>query len=150
MQTTHSTTIAQLYALLAAHQALDGHEKIVRDAQGERAVTTPYTLGGLTRLALAQNISAIEGVVRGFEKVRKDLIRQHAGETGSFDETDEGRAALARCNREVATILEQEREVSLARIKSEDLRLDQNPIPGTVLSGLMPILQAADLVSTQS
>ncbi|MBY0255157.1 MAG: hypothetical protein K2X54_27855 [Methylobacterium organophilum] len=140
-QISLARTVRELGSLHAALRALDGYERVVRDPSGERVVRAAYTLDGLTRLAIADNMAAIEEVSATFEKARVGLLREHTGGADSFEATPEGEAAAQAFSEAVAPLFELEREIRVVPIPIASLKLDANPIPPSALSALRPILK---------
>ena len=126
--------------LLASLNALDGSERVVD--QGKEApakvVRLSYDFAGKTRFAISRNIAALKATVQVLDDTRTMLIKQAAGGAMEIksDEKDKQAAFLKLWSDALA----QPVMLDLQRLKEEDLKLDANPIPGTVLAGLTPIL----------
>lgn len=138
---TLARSVRELGALHGALRALDGYERVVRDPSGERVVRVAYTLDGLTRLALADNMAAIEEATASYEKARVGLLREHTGGTETFEPTAEGEAAARVFSEAIAPLLEQPREIAVVPVSVASLKLDANPVPSGVLAALRPILK---------
>lgn len=138
--------------LLTALRALDGHDVILKD--GQTKVRLPYDFANAKLLIrIADDISALEPVDRNTAKAKQDAFKVMLGKATS-KECDGGDAtepvkdfALASdCGRQYLELLEQidaqDSPVSdmLSRINANDLKLDKNEIPATVIAGLRPLL----------
>lgn len=121
-------SMAKLLSLQGALSNLDFYEKIV----GDKVVKELYTLGGAMRFRIARNMNKIEPEITAFHKARNALVTQYSNGDGKVDMT-----AFALAERD---LLDSQIELDLILFKEDDLALDTNPIPGTVLWGLMPII----------
>ena len=140
-------TMQQVIELFASINSITaGYEKIVREANGERAVRVHYDLDGETvSLPLAINVNKIRPHVEAYNKTRSD--RMHKLLTEDFEGlSDEERRvknveAQVEFNREVNRMEHVEVEVDLSIIDKSELKLKSNPIPPGVLVGLLPVLK---------
>lgn len=128
-------TIADCQAVLVGLNGLDGRAEMTKDGA---AVTVPYQFGnGALRLAIQQNIAALNGVQQAFVKVQQDLFREIAG---SATEIKPNTLEFAKYQKAVMDAQASPCDVTLVRIKASDLKLDKNEIPGSVLGALDRIL----------
>jgi len=113
-------------ALIQALAALDGSSKL--DASNNR-VQVPYDFSGSTRLIIAKDITALRASITIVQTAVKN-----AGIVDGMKETDAQKKTLEE-------ILNTKSDVPLTKLTESDLRVDVNPIPGTVLSSLTPIIK---------
>lgn len=134
-----SLTLREIINLNAALVALDGYIRIIKDDKGEKAVTVPYIFGGRTRSKLSQMFVLTKRFADGYVKTRDDIIKEISG-GDRINENDhenvkkfniESNKALD-CNIMVEGIM---------FISFDDLKLDDNPIPGSILAALAPIIK---------
>lgn len=129
-------TIADCQTLLAGLNALDGHAELTKDGT---LVTLPYKFGsGKLRMAIQQNLAALNAVQQDFSTVQQQVYREVAGEAPSIAP---GSPELARYNRLIGEALKAPCKAKLEPLKVADLKLDQNEIPGSVLAALSRILE---------
>lgn len=129
-------SIEQMIQINGGLAALDGYQKIIKDGERERVAQELYKLGGGLRLSIAKNKNKIEQILTAFQKARNDLVYQYGN--GSASVPDDKAEAFSRDER---PMLEMEHDIDISAIDVDQLKLDENPIPGTVLSALMPILK---------
>lgn len=133
--------LSEAQQLAQAIAALDNSpEKIVKQGEGQpdKVVRLAYDISGTARLALFRNLRELNSQLDDFDKTRIATVKKIWGERTPDKDKDE--AEFARFQKEFGVLLDTPIEVKLTRIKTDDLRLDQNPIPLTVLSALTPIL----------
>ena len=117
---------------------LDGYDRVARDGAREFVVREFYKFGKGLRSLIAGNISTARTALRLLDEKNKDLIAQFA--EGERQVPDKNIAEFAEAQR---NLLKGSSGVSLSafrRIKFDELDLDKNPIPPSVLSMLEPIL----------
>lgn len=131
-------SIEQIIQVNVGLAALDGYQKIIKDGERERIAQELYKLGGGLRLCIAKNKNRIETILTAFQKARNDLIYQYG--KGTAVVPDDKAEAFSKDER---PMLEMEHDIEISEIDVDQLKLDENPIPGTVLSALMPILKGA-------
>jgi hypothetical protein len=122
--------------LAQALQALDGNMKIVKDGGQDKAIRVPYEFSGNVRFAIAKNINAIAPVNRTFSDARNALVRQFSG-----GKEEVPAAAMPGFDAAVAELLDRDEEIETSPLSQLDLNLDKNPIPPSVVAGLMPLLE---------
>ena len=123
-------TLTKVLNLRGALSALDSYEKAV----GDKTVRELYQLGGPLRLRIARNLNLLDPEISAYQKARNALVVQHTN--GADKKVDMANFVAAENE-----LLESEIELDLKPIKEHELQLDKNPVPGTVLAGLMPILE---------
>ncbi len=128
--------LGRFIELANAIAALDGVDRIIKDGANERVQkdTTIYKFGVGFRVAMSRNLTAIKPIVEAYNKELGDLRSQ-------VGEIKEGSPALARLNDENRRLLAVEQRASLFTFQEAELKLDVNPIPVSVLSGLDPIIE---------
>lgn len=119
---------------------------VVRTLNGLRALDGPspgtYKFAPAFVWKTAKNIIALEAVEAVFNKARQQLIKEVTGGVQIKPEELEGkREQIKLIADRVEELMEQEEEVVITKIAFDDLKLDANNIPPTVLADLGPILQ---------
>lgn len=133
---TPDLTMADCQTLLSGLTALDGRQELTKDGT---AVLVPYQFGNAAlRLAIQQNIAALQAVMADFTKVQQGIFREIAGP--DVAEIRPGTPELGRYQKQLAEALQVRCPAKLSRIKAGDLRLDRNEIPGSVLGAIDKIL----------
>jgi hypothetical protein len=130
-----SLTVQQTRELYVALSSLDGYEKIVKDGASEKVVKTPYAFGGGLRLAIGRNLLAVSPTVQVYDKSSRELFTQFAGGKDKLE--GEG---LVKFQAEAQKMQDAKASVEVIKIKPAELKLDENPIPGSVIAGLQAIL----------
>ncbi|HEY0966926.1 MAG TPA: hypothetical protein VGD88_06025 [Opitutaceae bacterium] len=132
---------AQLVELGSALSALDGAQRVVPQGDGKPSavVFTAYELGGKTRLVIARNVAAIKTPLEAFEQTRQALLKQVSPGAPEKVATDPELTAkfIALWNDATKDPV----TVDLAKIPEDDLKLDANAVPPSVLTALLPILK---------
>ena len=135
-------TTREIVGLFNGLSALDGYECIVKDGQRERAVRENYRLGGGLRLVIAKNLHHLRAVVDPYQQARNALVREMANGTDEIATKD-----MPEFLRREAEMLDAKHDVALVKIRANELHLgsepNENPIPGSVLAALMPVLDDA-------
>ena len=134
-------TVEQALDLLAGLTALDGHEELVGEGKQQQKIVVPYTLGGPLRQAIFHDITATKPVAADFQNARNAVVIELSKGAGKLDPGSPESAKLAL---QTQAMMAQPVDLKLDRIKLADLKLDSNPIPGTVLAQLAPILDEPD------
>ena len=129
-------TLQVMLGVAAGLRGLDGYDKIVKDGERERVVKEYYKLGGGLRLLIAKNLNLLDVQQVLYQKARAELVRSMLDDTGEIPKNK-----TADFLAEERKMLEVESEIDLAVIKPNELNLDVNPIPGTTLSLIQPILE---------
>jgi hypothetical protein len=125
-------TVEQALNISAALRALDTYE--AKDKDG-KSYAAPYTFSGVTRMAIAVDLEKTSAVLKTYQATLNEVIKTMSGGTGTVPGNK-----MADYNVEVLKMLAAPAGVSLTRIKQADLKLDENPIPGSVLGLLLPII----------
>ena len=128
-----SITIDQAIGVMRALGQLDRYE--VQDKDG-KAVSIPYKFSGALRYLIASDLDLATTAARQYQTAVNALVMQISG--GGNKVPDE---LLPKFNEENNKLLAAPAGVILRKIKLDDLKLDENPIPVSVLSVLMPIIE---------
>jgi hypothetical protein len=136
-------TLGKAIALNAALRALDGHQRVVKQGENEQTVTVSYKLTGAVRKAVRRNLVALEPEIDIHNEAVSGKFRELANGHDRLDpNVPEEAIKIAQFTREQEHMLKEETdEMKLVEIAESALDLDANPIPGTVLAGLSPILK---------
>ncbi len=135
-------TIQQLNDLYQAFTALDGQTHVLKDeaAKTEKAILVPYKFGGKVRWNIAKNLSILKRHNEDFSKARDGLILELSDGTGSIDQEDG--ALISQLNAKLQELLAETTEVTgLLTLTLDDLNLDTNPVPGSVLAVLSALVK---------
>jgi hypothetical protein len=133
-------TIVDLTNALAA---LDGYVRVIKDGDREQQVRQAYHFNPGLRAAIAKNIARCKAIADAYSKARDNTIY---GLTGGLRELDPDDAHQMKEFRRVNDLfLAELHEIDLVTIKESELKLGSdkglNPIPGTTLAFLAPILE---------
>ncbi|MGN6421971.1 MAG: hypothetical protein ACTHLA_01540 [Asticcacaulis sp.] len=119
--------ISEAVELANSIAQLSGYNKIVTDGGKNRPVQVPYDFTGATRFSLAKNFRTLRTEVQAYEAARNEVVRAN---------DDRG-----RMEEEISALLRTEIEVDLVILREADFKTELNPIPPTVLSDLMLIME---------
>lgn len=125
-------TVEQALNISAALRSLDTYE--AKDKDGKYYAAS-YTFSGVTRMAIAVDLEKTSSVLKTYQATVNEVIRKLSG--GGAKVPPE---RMAEFNTETTKMLAAPAGISLTRIKQADLKLDENPIPGSVLGLLLPII----------
>jgi hypothetical protein len=126
--------VRDLNVMLSGLSSLDGAEKLV----GEKLVRMPYEFAGPTRWAIAYNLTIVRNQVQVQNAAKADIVRAIANGGSRIEPTDT--ESMARFSAEYQKLIDTEITVELMRIPLDELQLDKNAIPPTVLSALAPMI----------
>src|SRR5262249_55414371 len=135
---TMKITLADAIRVHSGLKALDGYTRAVKDGQGERLIIEYFKLTPMLRLAIAMNSHELMRVEEVYAKARNALIKSLSDPGKAQVKADKMQEFLDGD----AELLKAEQDIDLTRIKAEELKLDENPIPASTLSALIPILDA--------
>lgn len=122
-------------------RAFDGYKKIVPSTNPgvpDQIVIVPYELSGRTRMAIAENLSALKPTIDAFEIANGNLSKSFGKNGADVDQKDQ--EAMAKYIAELTQILKRPVSVNLVKIPLADLNLDHNPVPPSVISALAPVI----------
>ncbi len=133
--TPQKLTIAECQTILSGLTGLDGRTELSRDGA---AVTLAYKFeNARLRVAIQQNIAALQAVQAEFSKGVQGVFKEIAGDA---PEIKPGTPEMVRYTKQVTDAQQLPCRAELVRIKADDLKLDKNEIPGSVLGALDKIL----------
>lgn len=132
---TTSLTVNDCLTVNSGLIALDGYQTL--DANKQR-ITLPYDFGNVAlRRIIQRNIAAIAAVQQDQLQLQKDIFKEVAkGSTKIEPDTPK----YEEYTRQVEKSLKLPCTAKLEHININDLKLDKNEIPGTVLVALDKIL----------
>jgi hypothetical protein len=140
-------TTNDVFSLFNGLQQLDSYDRIWKDKDGEHLIKDHYKLSGATLMAIAHDMLVIRGVVQATQAARQAKMAELYVGAPADSNSVEGKAfavsVAKKMQDEDATIGKVEQELDLTTILVKDLRLDppdNNPIPPSTISLLMPIL----------
>jgi len=128
-------TIRQARQVLQGLLMLDGYQKIIKDGQIEKTAVQIYDLGGGLRVQIGQSITALRPVDEAFQHANLALIHKYSDDGNAV-----ANAKMQDYTDELNKTLDGVSGVTIPHIKTSELKLDTNPIQGSVLSLLNPIL----------
>jgi len=131
-------TLEEIAKLHAGLLLLDGYDRIAKDGERERVVREYFSLGAGLRLAVAMNIDKLEAAMSPYNKVRTALIFQLSSKDKPNEVAPEN---LGKFNDETSAMLAVEHDLTLTKIKFDELNLDKNPIPVSTLSMIQALLR---------
>lgn len=129
-------TLQSALTIAAGLRSLDGYDRIVKDGERERVVREFYKLGGGLRLSIAMSLNKLDALQVAHQKTYSVLAMAAADEKGEIQP-----AKVAELTKAQNDMLDAEQEIDLAPIEVAGLNLDANPIPGTTLSLIQPLLK---------
>lgn len=138
MSTKIKVKNSQLNPILNALKNLDGKPVPVKSGEQVAIVNEPYQFSAKTRWNIVRNIKAVEGHVDDLEKTRIALVKSFAKDGSEVSKED-----MPEFQKEFGELIAQECEVGVLMLKEEDLNLDKNDIPGSVLAHLLPLIVLA-------
>lgn len=119
---TVSLNSNDLFALMVSLDGLNGRQTLDKD---KKSVTLPYDFSGATTLALAKDLRVVTAELQDY---RNAVRKQSTG-----DKTEDAKKA-----NDLALV---KRNVILETFPSAGLKLDENHLTPSILSGLWPILE---------
>lgn len=132
-----SITVSQALELRAGLQALDGQSQVVPQGDAPaKVVAIPYKFSGDARWKIAGALTALKPLLETFETNRTALAKSTGADVDPKNEVK----GLAFATAIKQDLLRKE-EVKLPTLTRADLNLTDNPIPGSVLDALSPIIQ---------
>lgn len=119
----------------AGLRSLDGYQVAIDDGQQHKVILKFYDLGSGLRIQIGQSEAALAGALRTYQQLYNGLVAQYAD--GGQTVPDKNKAAW---NEAFAKLQQTSSGVTVPHIKVGELKLDQNPVPASVLAALAPIL----------
>lgn len=134
-------TVAQEINLSNALAALDGHNVIPRvNGQDQAAANVAYDFSGDVRWKIRDDLQALQPKVDAWQKVSRDILKDVSGGSMVIPVSDLGRQAIYTSKITEASETIDPSPPKLQFLSRADLNLNSNPIPGSVLNLLAPIL----------
>ena len=127
-------TVEQAIQIGNGLSQLDGYDDC-RDGEKGKDCHHLYKLSGSVRLTIALDLAEYRRIATAYTAARQGLIAQYANGSGVVPPEQVG-----AFNAEDRRILNLTSDVKYGRIKLSNLRVEENPIPATVLSLIVPIL----------
>lgn len=142
-------SLAQCVELYMGLTYLDGYDRVVKESGNEKIVKAQYKLGE-SRMTVALNQGALRPIVEAANKTRQAMLAD-LGPAPDEKSTAEQKAAYAKALAAAMDTFERSMKepcpVTPGRIKLGNLNLgdgpDQNQIPPSVISAIMPIVDGA-------
>lgn len=116
--------------------ALDGYSRIVKRNGEDAVIQEFYKLGGDLRWTIAGNIAMLKAKADQFETARAALTKATVNDDGTLSA-----GKTMTLSAEIQDLLDRKVEVDIEMIDRASLKLDDNPIPATVLKGIRSIVQ---------
>lgn len=134
-------TIAQEINLSNALAALDGHNVVPKvSGQDQPAVNVAYEFSGDVRWKIRDDLQALQPKVDAWQKVSRDILKEVSGGSMVIPVADSVRQSVYAAKITSASEVIDPSPPKLQFLSREDLNLNSNPIPGSVLNLLSPIL----------
>lgn len=130
-----SLTYDQVKQVAEGLSHLDGYDKLAKDGAREFIVKEFYKFKKGLRALIADDISKLRPALRDLGDKNNDLIREYA--EGTEKVLDKNLIEFTAAQRK---LLDSPSGVAPAHIKLDEMDLDANPIPASVLSLIDPIL----------
>ena len=137
-----SMTVQQEVSLANALAALDGHTVIPKvNGQDQAPASVSYTFSGDVRWKIRDDLAALQPKLDAWQKVQQDILKEVSGGKWFIAPTDAaGQAAYGMKISEAAQHVDAN-PPKLQTFTRAELDLNENPIPGTVLTALSPLIQ---------
>ena len=136
-----------VYYIRNALNALDGRPEAVsvkppgRSESESQVILKPYTFSGRARYQISKWNVEVRRALESLDEARKKLVSQYADPTHLVDGAEQGAPAnVVLFDKDWAAVLSEPVQFSLSPIRFDDLRVDENLIPPSVLAVLDPIL----------
>ena len=129
-------TVEQVLIVANGLALLDGYEDVCTDGAVQKTCKRPYKFSGGARWTIANALGIGRAAQTTWQGVQAAILAPYTGADGKIPD-----ASVAKANREIAEALAKPAGITMPTIKHDELKLDDNPIPPSVLSLLMPILE---------
>jgi hypothetical protein len=136
-------TTAQVIELAVGLNALDEkYDKVIKDGSTEKVAKVGYQLSAVARLAVANDMVQVRNAQQAYQDAVQKIRAQYMTD-GGLKASADGKSLegpkIEEYTAQVRQMLDAKQELPLQKIKDADLRLDENPIPSSVLAALQPI-----------
>ena len=133
-------TVEECVSIYIGLSALDSYQRVVKEPSGEKIISSQYKLGD-ARMTVALDMSALKPIAEAANKTRQAILAE-VGEGEPVKPDDQ--KAIARAQAMFEASMKEPCPITPGRIKLSDLKIgdgpDQNAIPPSVLSAIMPIV----------
>lgn len=138
---TPTLTVAQEVLLYAGLQALDGHTIVPKtNGQEQAAANVAYDFSGDVRWKIRDNLVALQPKMDAWDKVKKDDLKFLTNGTMFIAPTDSKLMSAYQQKVSDDSSVVDPNPPKLQSFTRADLNMNVNPIPGSVLDWLAPIL----------
>ena len=127
-------TVEQAIQIGNGLSQLDGYDDC-RDGEKGKDCHHLYKFSGSLRLTIALDLAEYRRIAAAYSVVRQALIVQYSNGSGNVPSDQ-----IAAFNTEDRRVLDSPSDVKYGRIKRDDLKIEDNPIPASVLSLILPIV----------
>lgn len=127
-------TVDQVASVTAGLSQLDTYDKTIKDGARETVVKQAYSFGGGLRWLIAGNLEKGRRVIKQYQEARAALVNSMAKDGKIPDDK------LQALNAEDRKMQEAVADVQFDRIRGDELKLNENPVPASVLSLILPIV----------
>lgn len=127
-------TVDQIASVTTGLSQLDTYDKTVKDGARETIVKQSYNFGGGLRWLIAGNLDKGRRIIKQYQDARTALVNSVAKDGKVPDDK------IQALNLEDRKMQDAVSDVQFDRIKAEELKLNENPIPASVLSLILPIV----------
>lgn len=125
--------------LIEAKAIYDALQELVKGqpAVADAKVFLPFRLKA-ARWKVVKNIAALEPLVQLINTTRDNLIIEISGGGNKIEETDTEKITQFRA--ELGKVINQDVEVDISKISEQELNLDENEIPFSILAVIYGVL----------
>lgn len=117
--------------------ALDGFTKAVGEGSKAAVIFETYKFPARVKLNIARNIGRLVEIKQAYERAYEMTRAEVCPEEKEPEKMAKNTALMAK----VKDLLDQDVSVDLEDISPDELNLEVNPIPNTVLHVLMPLIE---------
>lgn len=133
---TMKLTYTQIQAVHTGLMSLDGYQKIIEEGGKTKAIFKSYELSKDTRAAISHDeVSLEEPIAKVSAEIRH--FAKPLGEAVDVQGSKERRAFVDFANDEGERVF----DVDIIKINFDELKLDDNGIPPSVITAIAPIME---------
>jgi hypothetical protein len=129
-------TVEQVVYLSDALSKLDRYDAVCKDGGSEKACQKLYNFGPGARWTISLDLAEAKRISAAYYLARNALVAQYA-DGGNKVPDDK----FQKFQADDRLILDKPADVSFGMLRRDDLKLDENPIPPSVLAALVPIIE---------
>jgi len=136
-------TVGESLQVLGALRALDGHQVVVKTANGDAIVNVPWEFkSGALRITIADDIEILSAVEKRQNDARLGILKELLKDDPDAVSIKPDSPKMKEFIDQYQSVLDKDAEGTekLERIKKTDLKLDINEMPSSILIGLQKIL----------